>query len=86
MASRLVQANFARVSYTMKDQRLFIMADVKKITSSEMLSQLGGSLNLWSGLTVVVILEMAEMFFRLVSRLLRKCTYTVGAQVTASEA
>ena len=32
------------------------------------LSQLGGALNLWAGITVVVVIEMVEVLFELIGR------------------
>ena len=70
-ASRKIQANFAKVSCHLTDHKFFLLKDVRKIVVSELLSQLGGTLNLWSGITVVVVLEVCEWIYRLLYRVIK---------------
>lgn len=66
---RHIKNNFARVSMFFTDHRVYLLKDVKKIVLSELGSQLGGALNLWSGITIVVVLELAELLYRLMRRI-----------------
>ena len=43
-------------------------SDQPQLTFLAFISQLGGALNLWAGITVVVVIEIAELLFELVTR------------------
>ncbi|ELU01182.1 hypothetical protein CAPTEDRAFT_216652 [Capitella teleta] len=63
-----IQDNFLRVSFQLNDYRFFVLKDMEKVSLAELLSQVGGALNLWFGITVVVILEIFELCFRLLGK------------------
>lgn len=60
-----VQDNFLKVSIVVTDFKYTELRQVPKYILSELCSQIGGILNLWSGITVVLLLELAEFAFRL---------------------
>ncbi|ELU18181.1 hypothetical protein CAPTEDRAFT_216265 [Capitella teleta] len=68
-ALRRVRDNFVRMTIKLTDHRVFLLKDIKKIHLSELGSQLGGALNLWSGVTIIVVLELAELVYRLMRRM-----------------
>ena len=43
------------------------MQDKPQLTATSFMSQLGGSLNLWAGITVVVIIELIELCYEVVA-------------------
>lgn len=62
----LMRKNFLIFSVELGDYRYMQMEDVPKLTVTNLLSQLGGTLNLWAGITVIVIVEIIEMLVKLV--------------------
>ena len=46
--------------------------EVAKFQLADVFSKVGGILNLWAGITVVLILEVLELFMRLVLRSFKK--------------
>ena len=50
------------------DQHLMMEYEViPKLKFAAFLSQLGGTLNLWAGITIVVVIEFVELVFRVLS-------------------
>ena len=60
-AERLIKRNFLTVNILAQENMLEYKDD-PKLTLPAFISQLGGSLNLWAGITVVVIVELIEFF------------------------
>ncbi len=58
--ARLVDNNFAKISISLGSFTVTEFEDFEKITFSSFLAQLGGVLNLWSGITVVILLECID--------------------------
>ena len=50
-------------------QRVMIYEARPQVSPSAFMSQLGGALNLWAGITVVVIVELLELGFRTIADL-----------------
>ena len=59
----LIEDNFARVDFYVGSTTLVKMTDTKKYTQTDLFSTLGGTLNLYSGITFVIILELFELLF-----------------------
>ena len=72
-AKRKIAENFLEVSYHLSDHRYMRMRDVPMTSIADVCSKVGGILNLYSGLTVIVVLEIVELFYRLVHRSVKKC-------------
>ena len=60
-AERLIKRNFLTVNMLVQGMMLEYKDD-PKLTLPALVSQLGGALNLWAGITVVVIVELVEFF------------------------
>ena len=60
----LVSKNFVGVDLKIGQQLMMNYEARPQVSLSAFLSQLGGALNLWAGITVVVIIELLELFFR----------------------
>ena len=65
-ADDLIRKNFLKVSFYLRDKYESVMEEQPKIESVELSSQVGSILNLWSGITMVVIVELFELFYRLI--------------------
>ncbi len=61
----LIEDNFAKVSIVLGDNMHATVKDNVKVSVFSFLSQLGGALNLWSGITLVVLIEIMEFIFKL---------------------
>ena len=60
----LVSRNFLGIQLYTGQQRVMIYEARPQVSPSAFMSQLGGALNLWAGITVVVIVELLELGFR----------------------
>ena len=65
--SKLVRDNFLHVSVHIADYLVYKYIEKAAITLPIFLSRLGGALNLWSGITVIVIMEVIEMLLKILS-------------------
>ena len=72
----LISRNFLRIKVTYPQKYVHI-EDMPKLTFLAFLSQLGGALNLWSGISFIVIVEIAEFLLRVA-----KLTSTVSKTST----
>ena len=66
LVTSLIEDNFLRVSVYMGDYRYNMFVDNKAMTTSTLLSQLGGALNLWSGITVILIIEIIDLIYHII--------------------
>ena len=66
-AESLVRGNFVKISMTMKGSRYTELKDIVKTDLPGLMSQLGGILNLYSGITVFFIIEILECFYRILT-------------------
>ena len=64
-AYQIIEHNFLEVSYTLSDHRYLKLVDVPKTFLADLCSQIGGILNLWSGITILVLLEVIELSCRM---------------------
>ena len=74
----LISNNFLEVSYHLSDHRFLRLRDMPKTYLADICSKIGGIFNLWSGLTVIVLLELGEMLYRIIKN--TDCSF---ARVTA---
>ena len=61
-----VERNVLKVSMYMADLKHVEVTEVAKTTLADFISSLGGALNLWSGITVLVMVEMLDFVIHLV--------------------
>ncbi len=61
----LVENHFAKVNIILGDHRHTFITDHPQISFSSLLAKLGGALNLWSGITVVIIVEVIDFLLKL---------------------
>ncbi len=61
-----IQNNVLGVALQLSDYKYLKITDSEKISMSGLISQLGGALNLWSGISIMVIVEIGELFFRII--------------------
>ncbi len=61
----LVEDNFARLEISVGSMLIKRYKDEKKISFSSFLASLGGALNLWCGITVVIILECMDWVLKI---------------------
>ena len=59
---RLVKKNFLS-AYIFCQTNVQEYRDTPKLTSTSFLSQLGATTNLWAGITVVILIEIIELFY-----------------------
>ena len=62
----LIDNRFAKVNIILGDHRHTFITDHPQISLSSLLAKLGGTLNLWSGITVVIIIEFVDFLLKLV--------------------
>ena len=63
--TELVKKNFLRVSIHHGDYLVYRYVEKSAITFSNFLSRIGGALNLWSGITIIVIMELVDLIFKM---------------------
>ena len=64
----LIQDNFAKIDVFLASLTVFTMIDSAKMSVTDLFSSLGGTLNLYSGITFVVIIELIELFYMIIFR------------------
>ena len=61
-----IKSNFVIIRPHMFSHRYITLGCAPAITSLSLISHIGGALNLWSGLSLIVIVEMLEVVLRLI--------------------
>ncbi len=61
----LIENNFAKVNVVLGNNMHVTYEDTVKVSWDSLMAQLGGVLNLWSGITLVVIIEVLEYILKL---------------------
>ena len=61
-------SNMALIQLRRASNSYYIVEDIKSMTISDFLAKIGGTLNLWSGITVFVIVEVIDLIIRLIGR------------------
>ena len=61
-----IEENFLQILITDKQKTILVLEDVQKMSAMSFVALLGGTLNLYSGLTIVVLVEILEAIIRLV--------------------
>ncbi len=75
----MVEDNFAKIDISLGSSIMRRYQDNIKISSSSFMATLGGALNLWSGITVVIILEFVDWLIRI---FLEKTQFMGTVQIT----
>ncbi len=65
-ASMYIRNNFMKVNVRLANQKYDIVKDVPKTTFEGLFSALGGALNFWIGITVILIVEMIDLVVTIV--------------------
>ena len=60
LQKRLIEENFAKIDFVMSSDVNFMYEEVPKYSLFSFIGTVGGALNLWTGITVVVALEIIE--------------------------
>jgi hypothetical protein len=63
----LIQRNFIQLNFVLKSQHPYVTADKPAMTADSLLSNVGGSLSLWLGMTVMFAFEVIEFVYTIVS-------------------
>ena len=66
LVEKLINENFLRASVYMGDSMYNQFVDKAAITPFSLLSQLGGALNLWSGITVIIVIEVIDLVVHII--------------------
>lgn len=61
----LIERNFIQVSVKMQEKSVQIVNDIAAISWDTMASNIGGSLNLWLGISVLTVAELIELIYSL---------------------
>lgn len=69
---RLIEDNFLQVTVTMSDRSVSMITDILAMSWDTMASNLGGSLNLWLGISVLTAAEIIELFYSLLKIVFNK--------------
>ena len=69
---KLIEENFLQVTVKMNDKKVTAVADILVMSWDTMASNLGGSLNLWLGISVLTAAEIIELFYSLMQILLNR--------------
>lgn len=65
-ATKLINDNFLHFNLYVADFRYLEYEEIARLSSFNLVAQLGGALNLWAGITVVVFVEAMDFFFNVV--------------------
>ena len=68
LALKAIEDNFASVYVYIKDSHFSHMKDEIKLDIGALISLLGGSLNLWSGITMLVCVEILDFLIRVLNK------------------
>ena len=81
-ADSLIRNNFLKFSFYLRDNYYSITEEQPKIEIVELISQCGSILNLWSGITVIIFIEILELCYNLVRVLCNPEQSHTSAQVS----
>lgn len=70
----LIKGNFVKISIKMRQKNTEVVKYIPAITWDTMASNLGGSLNLWLGISVMTAVEIVELIYSLLKMTLGKNT------------
>ncbi len=62
---RVVRNNFAHLEFVVRDDTYKLYEETPRWSFSSLLSQLGGALNLWSGITVMLLVEFLDLTLKI---------------------
>ena len=61
-----IRDNFLGLQIYQSEHKVFVVGSQPKTDSSQLFSQIGGALNLWSGISLAAVVELAELFGNLI--------------------
>ena len=65
-ATQVVEDNFVKIDFILDITHYYELKEIQKYTVFSFLGTLGGALNLWAGITVVVVVEIIEALINIV--------------------
>ena len=71
--SRLISQHFVALQMYLDETTMMEYVDHPQLSFIGFISQLGGALNLWAGITVVVVIEVVELIFELFTGKFNQC-------------
>ena len=71
--TKLMYENFARINVYFETQNLIQRKQIQSMTLASLFSNVGGTLGLWAGLSVVTIVELISLIVSLIGILTSKC-------------
>ena len=77
-STTLMEDNFIKVELFVKTDIVMTTEEVAKTTNFQLLSQLGGILNLYSGISLIVILELLELIYLMSPLRSRESTFSAS--------
>jgi hypothetical protein len=72
-----IQKNFIQLNIIFDEPRPYVIKDIPSMTADSLLSSFGGTLSLWLGITVMFLVEIADLVIGIVFGWL-------GSQVTTT--
>ena len=82
---KLIEDNFLQVTVKMNERSVTTVTDILAMSWDTMASNLGGSLNLWLGISVLTAAEIIELFYSLIQILWSKTRKDVEVPRKAEE-
>ena len=74
----LIEKNFAKIDIILPGVRGDLYKVVYQMSFESLLASIGGNLNLWSGISVIILIELVDLFIKLLfSTLKRRPSHTV---------
>ena len=73
--SRLINQLFVALQMYLDETTMMEYVDHPQLSFIGFISQLGGALNLWAGITVVVVIEVVELLFELFTGKFNQCKH-----------
>jgi Amiloride-sensitive sodium channel len=64
---RLIPKNFIQLNFVFENQNPYIIIDKEAMTPDGLLSNVGGALSLWLGMTVMFVFEIVEFIQSIIS-------------------
>ena len=63
--TRLIEDNFAKVSVFFTSTNVVAIEDKRSMSLTTLFAGLGGTLNLYSGISFIIIVELIDLFYRI---------------------
>jgi Amiloride-sensitive sodium channel len=61
----LIHRNFIQLNFAFAEQRPYVITDTPQTTLADLLCNVGGTFSLWLGMTVMCLVEVVELTFKI---------------------